>query len=73
MTERAKRLADYLENELDWIVYDRRMGCGECGETTLGMNAKFCSSCGNPLEHREDVKERALEELEGALKYTLEE
>ena len=71
MTDRARRLAEYLEKELGWQVYDDVKKCN-CGETSYGNRKFFCYSCGKKLPKMKPRRE-TIEQLEEAIIFALKE
>lgn len=69
MTDRARRLGRYLENNLGWEIQDNRAECG-CGVVSYG--AKFCRECGKKLP-KPPKKKETYESLELAISYALNE
>lgn len=70
----AKKLADWLENDLGWTVYNgtkRECNKKTCSYYTHDDDQKFCAYCGLPL--KEPAQDHVLEELEQALKFALGE
>jgi len=66
---RARLLAEYLETELGWTVYDRKKRCPDCGRRVFDHdNADiYCSRCGGYLEYSLDNQLATEAELEDAL------
>lgn len=69
MTERAKRLAKYLEG-IGWTIDDDSRECKQCNSTIYGGSYKFCPHCGTKTAQK---KKTAIAELEEGLKYALKE
>lgn len=72
-TKRAKRLAKYLEEELDWSVFPPDGRCTKC-QGRCQRDYNFCPNCGveltkGVLETEDDL---AYNDLEVALKYALD-
>ena len=74
-TDRAKRLAWYLEKKLDWSVNEtlpRTCTNSECCHIVFKPEDRFCSECGTKLP--KTVKDtEAYDELETAIAYALRE
>ena len=68
MTDRAKRMIEYLEDRLGWTVYQNKKTCQE-GHIVYG--GKFCNECGSKLKKTKDTD--SVKQVEQALKYALEE
>jgi hypothetical protein len=66
MTERAKKLGKYLEEELGWTIYENRH---ECSKGHINYGGKFCSECGTKLKIIKDTF--ADDQLEWAIKHIL--
>jgi len=50
---RAQILAEYLENELGWTVYERKKSCPDCGRRVFDNDNLdvYCGRCGGYLEY----------------------
>jgi len=74
MTERAKRLAYFLEENYGWFISENRARCPECGETVYD-DYNFCRCCGRKVNKKWFAKERkeAYRQIENAIEYALEE
>ena len=72
MSERALRLAQYLEEQYDWNVFDEApvKHCPSCHKEDLDDDYVFCPRCKTELVVSTNV---TLEHLEEALKYSLKE
>lgn len=64
---RARRLAEYLESECGYTVYQDEKRCHACNHQTFGDAAKFCEKCGTKLRRNLKFKEEAEAQLEEAL------
>lgn len=69
ITKRARRIAEYLEKECGWTVFDDSCKCIVCG--AIGFGDKFCRACGGKM--KKDKQNAALHELESAIAFALEE
>lgn len=66
MKKRLKKLIKYLEENLDWTVYDDKMNCSKCDNFEYGKDKKFCPECGSKLKRvrsNEEVEEDLMEAL----------
>lgn len=66
---RARRLAEYLESECGYTVYQDEKTCHACHHQTFGDVAKFCEKCGTKLRRNLKFKEEAEAQLEEALRH----
>lgn len=69
MSARARRLAEYLEKNLGWIVYNEEKLCEKCMRHSL-CYGDYCCYCGGLLtieKSRKDIEA----EIEEALKKCL--
>ena len=66
---RARILAEYLEDVLDWTIYDRNKSCPDCGRRVFKVNDEnvYCGRCGGLLELAIDGQEDTEYELEIAI------
>lgn len=66
---RACILAEYLENELGWTVYNKKKCCPDCGRRVFDDNNLdvYCGRCGGLLEYTIDGQKDTEYELELAL------
>ena len=71
-TKRAKRLADYLENQLGWETHGEGWQCKNCEQWDY-MNSNFCRHCGHRLPKKPTRHEEVFAELEAAISHALEE
>ena len=69
MSERAMRLAKYLEEELGWTVYDEVKKC-TCGNTEYFREKRYCSKCGKNLPLARPRKD-TIEQLERAIEFAI--
>ena len=68
MKTRARRLAEILERDYDYTVYDRKMRCPKCDERNCYSDSKFCHKCGTKLTWNKLWREGPEADLEEALK-----
>lgn len=68
MTERAKRLAEFLE-EKGWTVFEEKYVCHKCSLST--GYGKFCYRCGSPLKRDRKNERDVIGEIESAIKFAL--
>ena len=72
LTRRAKRLAEYMEDELGWVVfnsYDSYL----CPSGCSPVSGNYCRDCGVKLKSNNQYISETYAEIESALKYALEE
>ena len=72
MSERAYRLAQYLEEQHGWNVFDSApvKSCPSCFKDNMGEDYKYCLHCKTELVLVENV---TLQHIEEALMYALKE
>lgn len=68
-----KRVAEYLEEVFGWEVFQRKLECQKCGDTTLVTtdypDTKYCIRDGTKLKKAKDQDLSSLDQLEQALDY----
>ena len=69
MSKRAKRLAQYLEKNLGWTVYDDSRVC-KCGYSSYGRERIYCAKCGEKLPEI-GPKDDTIEQLEKAIAFAV--
>lgn len=70
MTKRARRLAEYLENN-GWETHSRGKQCVKCEAWDYSSCDKFCRECGAKMPEVCADREQAICELEDAIAYAL--
>ena len=68
MKTRARRLAEILERDYDYVVYDTKKRGPKCDERNYYSDAKFCHKCGTKLIRNKLWREGPEANLENALK-----
>jgi hypothetical protein len=69
MSERAKRMGEFLEKKYSWSIFDNptTIKC-ECGEK---VKTNFCPDCGR--DHRDKLNADVLQQMEEAIQVALGE
>lgn len=71
MSERAKRLGDYLTEKLGWTIWNEKKKCMNCGYVTY-KDDRYCGGCGKKyVKHSNHEDKIILDGIEKAISWSL--
>lgn len=70
MTNRAKRMIEYLQDQLGYTVYVNKVECS-VNKYHWARDSKFCPECGAKTKTIKDTQ--SVKDIESAIKYALKE